>query len=108
MKAITIKNDLKFRTEIELILLCKGATRVDEDKCNDRYILSGKKNTLNIHIDNNIGSTVYSVYCKFNDCNELTGAYNSKHNFHMFSDNAIELIISDFNKFINQCMKYIN
>lgn len=107
MKKITTKDDKQFRTDIELILLCKKAVRVEKETCNDKYKIEGK-NTLNIRIDNNVGSAVYTVYCRFDESNALTGIYNSKHNFHVFASNGVESAVKDFNQFINQCSKYIN
>ena len=107
MKKITKKDDLRFRTDIELNLLCKNAIRVEKETCNDKYKIEGE-NTLNIWIDNNAGSAVYTVFCRFNESNDLTGIYNSKHNFHVFASNGVESAIKQFNQFINQCLKYIN
>lgn len=107
MKKITTKDDLQFRTDIELILLCKKAIRVDKETCNDKYKIEGK-NSLNIWIRNNVGSAVYTVYCRFNELNDLTGIYNSKHNFHVLASDGVDSAIKEFNQFINQCLKYIN
>ncbi len=107
MKKITKKDDLKFRTDIELILLCKKAVRVERETCNDKYKIEGK-NSLNIRIDDNAGCSVYTVYCRFDELNDLTGTYNSKHNFHVFASNGVENAVKEFNQFINQCLKYIN
>ena len=110
MKKITKADDLRFRTDIELILLCKKAVRVNKETCNDKYKIEGK-NSLNIRIDNNAGSPVYSVYCRFDESNnltDLTGIYNSKHNFHVFASDGVESAVKEFNQFINQCLKYIN
>ena len=107
MKKITTKDDKQFRTEIELNLLHNKAVRVEEETWSDRYKIEGK-NTLNIRIDNNVGTPVYSVYCRFDELNELTGIYNSKHNFHAFASSGVESAVKEFNQFINQCSKYIN
>ena len=105
MKKITTKEDKQFRTEIELILLCNKAVRVEEET--NKYKIEGQ-NTLSIRIDNNIDSAVYTVYCSFNESNELSGVYNSKHNFHVFASSGVESAVKEFNQFINQCLNYIN
>lgn len=107
MKKVTKKEDHQFRTDIELILLCKKAIRVEKETCNNKYKIEGKNN-LNIWIDNNTGSAVYTVFCRFDELNDLTGIYNSKHNFHVFASVGVESAIKEFNQFINQCLKYIN
>lgn len=108
MKKITLEQDKKFRTDIELEVLCLGGIRENENTCNDMYVFNGTKNNLHIKFDNNNGSEVYTLFCRFDKTNEITGNLNPKCNFFLKKTNNIDEDVKEFKKHIRQLILKIN
>lgn len=103
---ISKKNDLKFRTDCILLVLCKNAFSINTEIRNGNYRIEGSKNSIEFFFDGNKDSEVYSVFCRFDKCNDLSGYMNSKYNF--FSTSNLETAIKEFNLFLNDIIKTLN
>lgn len=102
---VSKRNDLKFRTECTLMVLCENAFAINETLMNGNYRIEGDKNSLELMFRENTGSELYSVFCKFDKCNELSGSMNSKHNFHTTSD--MNEAVKEFKLFLKEAVKHL-
>lgn len=105
MRKITILQNKKFITECEKLIKANYGLSVGEN----RFEIKGRKDNLYISLFDNTKSQLYSVFCRFDKCNVLTGNMNSKHNLHVsgaiFSTlDAVEL----FGKHLTECLAQIN
>lgn len=97
--------DHKFRTAATKMILVYNAKVINEAVRNGSYKVDGEINNVEIYVDDNIGSGLFSVFCRFDNCNELTGYMNSKHNFH--TQSTCDLALVEFQKFILELVKYL-
>jgi len=107
MKTIAKKENKKFITDCTLIVLCKDAKVINENVRNNNFRIEGK-NSLEIFFDDNTDSCMFTVFCRFDDCNEVTSQYNSKCNFHRYFYNDTDDAIKAFHQFFYTLIKYIN
>lgn len=105
---INKKNDLKFRTDCILEVLCHGGIDLWEEKhINSNYRIVGKNNSLELMFYENVGSELYSVFCRFEKpLSDMGNPYSGKHNF--FSKMDLEDAIKEFNTFLRSCIKRLN
>ena len=102
---VSKKNDLKFRTACILLVLCENAFAINETLRNGNYRIEGEKNSLEVVFYDNSGSGFYSVFCRFDKCNELSGYMNSKHNFYSSSD--MNAAVKEFELFLKDAVKHL-
>lgn len=104
-----IKNvdDHKFRTDATLEALCRDAKPINEWVMNGNYRIEGAKNSLELYFGDNSGSELYSVFCRFDKPNELTGATGKCNVFFGMEYSAIEAA-NEFGKTLRNMLKYLN
>lgn len=103
---INKKNDLKFRTECTLLVLCENAVAINTEYKNGNYRINGVKNSVEFTLNENVGSGLFSVFCRFDNCNELSGSMNSKHNFH--TQSSVDNAIKEFDLHLREIVKILN
>lgn len=105
---INKKNDLKFRTDCILEVLCKGGIDIfNETNRNSNYRIVGEKNSLELMFYENAGSELYTVFCRFEKpISDMGNPYSGKHNF--FSTMELEDAIKEFNAFLRTCVEKLN
>ena len=79
MKINTKPKRIKFVKDVKKHLLSIGAIlKSENERCAD-YTLG----TCTFHIyEESDHKHCFTIFARFAECNELTGQYNSKHNFH--------------------------
>lgn len=100
---ISKKKDLEFRTQCTLLVLCENAIPINEKLVNGNYKIIGSKDSVEITIREN--EFLYSVFCRFDKHNELTGFNNTKHNFHTTAD--LNTAMKEFEFFLKELVKYL-
>lgn len=105
---INKKNDLKFRTDCILDVLCKGGIDIfNETHINSNYRIVGKKNSLELMFYENVGSELYSVFCRFETpILNLGNPYSGKYNFYSQAD--LDNAKNEFNMFLKECVEKLN
>jgi hypothetical protein len=105
---INKKNDLKFRTDCILEVLCKGGIDIfNETNRNSNYRIVGEKNSLELMFYENVGSEIYCVFCRFEKpIPNMGNPYSGKHNFYAQSD--LEDAIIEFKSFLREAVKKLN
>lgn len=99
-------DDRKFRIAVTLLLMSEGAIEINETMRSDNYRIVGANNAAEFFIDDNVGSEVYSVFCRFDKCNELSGDMNSKHNFHRAGE--VGNMIGSFDLFLHEVIQHLD
>jgi hypothetical protein len=103
---ISKRNDLKFRTECTLLVLCENAFAINETLRNGNYRIEGEKNSLELMFYENTDSEIYCVFCKFDKpVVGLGNQWSGKHNFHTNSD--MNEAINEFKLFFKNAVKHL-
>lgn len=103
---ISKSNDLKFRTACILLVLCENAVPINENSRNGNYKIDGKNNSFELIFYENAGSSVYSVFCRFNNVVVgLGNQWSGKHNFYSTSD--MDSAVKEFELFLKKALKAI-
>jgi len=105
---INKKNDLKFRTDCILEVLCNGGIDIfNETNRNSNYRIVGEKNSLELMFYENVGSEIYSVFCCFEKpILNMGNPYSGKHNF--FTKCDLEDAIREFKSFLREAVEKLN
>lgn len=108
MKKINKKDDLKFKTDCILEVLCYGGVDLWEEKhINSNYRIVGKNNSIELMFYENVGSELYSVFCRFEKpLSDIGNPYSGKNNFHSTSN--VQDAIKQFNVFLKTCVEKLN